>query len=239
MCLGVVALSGLPVHAQEQERVTVFAGVATQPASSSFVDDTSFPFNRETARLVGSYEVGGGLAPDLGASVRVWKGLAAVLSVTSVKRATTGTMTGDYPHPFFFAAMRQAELDLSDLDRTELGVHPAVGFVVPTRGRLSVLLFAGPSILQVKQTVLNTVTINEVYPYDSLTISAGKTLDISETVIGLNAGADMTFFFNRSIGVGGLFRFVQGSKEVAVSDGKPFALSVGGIQASGGLRLRF
>lgn len=239
ICLAVVVLPALRVHAQTPERVTVFAGIATQPASTSFLDDTSFPFNRETARLVGSYEVGGGLSPDLGASVRVWKGLAAVVSITSVTRATTGTMVASYPHPFFFNVMRQAETALPELERTELGVHPAIGFAVPTKGRLRVLLFAGPSILKVKQSVLNTVTLNEVYPYDSLTISPGATTEISETVVGLNAGADATFYFNKNVGVGGLFRFVQGSKEVAVSDGKAFEMSAGGIQASGGVRFRF
>jgi hypothetical protein len=57
---------------------------------------------------------------------------------------------------------------------------------------------------------------------------------------GAHFGGDVSWFFTGVVGVGGFARYSTGSVEFTdpISD-KPVTLKTGGLQAGGGLRLRF
>jgi Outer membrane protein beta-barrel domain len=232
-----VALTAAPALAQD--RGVVMAGVMFQPTTTSFTDLTNFTYFLEPATITGTYDVGDSIGADVGVVARVWKALGAGVAVTTASRASSAHFTASLAHPFFFGRARTAETDILDLDRTELGVHISAAFMVPTSSRLRLILFGGPSVFNVKQDVTDDIEIIDDYPYDTVSIAEGTVEELSDTVIGFHAGADVAWYFTDSFGVGGLVRFAQGKKETAIGDGQAFDLEVGGIQAGVGIRFRF
>ena len=55
---------------------------------------------------------------------------------------------------------------------------------------------------------------------------------------GLHAGGDISVFFNRVVGLGGMVRVSRGSVEIDDYGGRE-QRHVGGVQIGGGLRLKF
>ena len=222
-----------------QERGVIMAGVMFQPTTTTFTDATDFTYNLEPANFTGTYDVGDSIGADVGAVVRVWKALGAGLSVNTANRSSSAQFTGSLAHPFFFGRPRTAEAEILDLNRTEVGFHIAAAFMVPSSSKLKLMVFGGPSFFNTKQDVVDDLDINEVYPFDTVTIAEGTVTELSESLFGFHAGADVAWYFSDSIGVGGLIRFAQGKKEVAIGDGAAFDLEAGGLQASFGIRFRW
>lgn len=239
-CLVIIgSLLAAPAFAQTAPpRIIVFAGAAYQSGKASFTDITTFPYFVETARIEGDYDVRDGTAIDAGGAFRVWRGLAAGVSVTTLKRRTAADVSGVYPHPFFFSRNRQNAWPQDGLQLQETGVHVSAMYVVPAGSHFALTLFGGPTYFSFKQSVVTDVNVKETYPYDSIdaTLTQGQ---IKGSTIGFHAGGDLTWYFTRNIGVGALVRFTRATEKTKIVDGEPFDLTLGGVQGGGGLRLRF
>jgi hypothetical protein len=222
-----------------QDNGTIMAGVMFQPTTTTFTDATNFTYFLEPATLTGAYDVGDSVGIDIGGVARVWRTLGAGVAVTSASRASSANFTGSLPHPFFFGRARAAETEILDLDRSELGVHISAAYLMPSTGNLRLILFGGPSFFNTKQDIADDIEIEEAYPYDDVEIAEGTVTELSETIFGFHAGADVSWYFTQSLGVGGLIRFAQGKKETSIGEGQPFDLEAGGLQASVGVRFRF
>jgi opacity protein-like surface antigen len=212
--------------------------VIFQPTTHTFSDQQTFAYDRESASITGTYDVNDGLGFDGGAMARVWRGVGMGASVTRVGRDSSAAYEAQYPHPFFFSRPRTATVDLDDLKRTELGLHLSVAYVAPQWRSLDVTLFGGPTIFSVQQDLAGDLTPVEVYPYDTITVTAGAPTRVKETVVGFHAGGGLTWFFTRNIGLGGQVRFTSGSTKVPLG-GNDVELKVGGVQAGIGVRVRF
>lgn len=225
--------------AAQPPRVAVSAGAAFQPATSTFTDATTFPYVSETARLDADYDVGDGIAFDIGGQVRVWRALAIGLAVTSLTRSATSEATGSFPHPFFFNTPRTGTWSAGDLDRRETAVHLSLGWEVLQRDRFTLNLLAGPSYFLFDQSVVEGVDLNEVYPYDTIDARL-ETGSVDGNALGFHAAVDGAWFFTRSVGVGAAVRFTNATKSgFRIGDGTPFDLKLGGVQSGVGIRLRF
>jgi hypothetical protein len=239
-CFAIAALlSSSPAWAQDQDRGAIMAGVMFQPTTTSFTDLTNFTYYLEPATLTGTYDVGDSVGADIGGVFRVWRALAAGVAVTTASRKTNADFSASLAHPFFFSRPRTAETEVLDLDRSELGVHISAAFMVPSTSKLRFIVFGGPSFFNTRLDVAEDIDINETYPYDTVAIAEGTVVEMSETVMGFHAGADVSWYFTDRIGVGGLLRFAQGKKEAAIGEGQPFDLEVGGMQVGVGVRIRF
>lgn len=237
LMFGIVLYSA--TAAAQTPKVTISAGAALQPTTGSFTDITTFPYLAETARLEGLYDVGNGVAFDIGGGVRVWRRLSVGAGVTRVMRKAGNETTGRFPHPFFFNMDRTGTSSADSLDRTETGVHVSAGWQVVDASRLSVNVFGGPSFFTFKQAVIDDVVVNQSYPYDTIDMSLVQGT-IDDSTPGFHAGADVGWFFTKNFGIGGLLRFTGGTKKnVRIGEGEPFDLKVGGLQSGGGIRLRF
>lgn len=220
-------------------RVSIAAGAAVQPTTSSFTDISTFPYVAETSRFEGDYDIGAGVAFDVGATVRVWRALGAGFAVTGLTRQSSAETSGSFPHPFFFNASRTGTWSQGSLDRTERGLHVSAVWDLWRDRRFTASVFGGPSLFNFKQTVIDRVDSIESYPYD--TIDARLIIGTMKgSAIGFHAGADLGWFFSRYVGVGGVVRFTKGTKNDArIGSGEPFDLALGGAQGGAGLRLRF
>lgn len=232
-------LLATPVLAQQAPRVEISAGASVQPKTVTFSDVTSFPYFAETARLNGAYDVGDGVAFDIGGRVRVWNRLSAGVAVTSLKRKSQSEITGSFPHPFFFNRDRTGTWTSESLDRTEVGVHLSGAFQVLNQSNLGITVFGGPTFFSFEQPVIENVDVIQSFPYDTIDARL-VTGTVDGSTVGFHAGADVGWFFSEHFGVGGLFRFTKGTKkDMRIGDGEPFDLELGGFQGGGGIRLRF
>lgn len=209
---------------------------AYQAGSSSFSDTFSFGQYLEKADVTAQYPKKDGPTFDVGGVFRVWRNLALGASVTAVSRSTTSTISGAIPHPFFYNTGR-AVVGNADAKRQETAVHIKAGWVVPVGRRMLVTLAAGPSFFAVKQSLVQSVTFSESYPFDTATLKPASVADSSKSVLGFNAGADVGYFFSKSIGVGATLRFA-GANASLPSHSASVSVKVGGLQAGVGLRVR-
>ena len=235
LMLALVLLFSGPALAQG--RITAHVSFGLHPATDSFVDETTFPSNRETAHITGTYEVGGGRGIDSGVAVRVWRSLTVGAGIAVINRSSSGAVAASLPHPFLFATDRRATATLDALDRRDLAVHPAIGWQLPSRTNLRVSIFGGPSWYQTRQQVADSVTPAESYPFDTVTLST-STSELSESLLGFHAGADVSWYLTRTVGFGGIVQYSTAATTVRVGEGAPFDLRAGGFQLAVGIRLR-
>lgn len=211
-----------------------------QPGQHDFTDTREFSYHRETATVTSDYLVEGGGGIDAGVFVRVWRHLGVGASVSSVVRTSDANISARYPHPFFFSQLRPAETSVGDLDRAEVGVHLSAAYILPSTGKFGGVVYAGPSFFNITQNAVETLTVNETYPYDTVTIApSGEPTEISESAVGFHAGADVAWYFTNRFGVGAMARYTSAKKDVAIGTGNNFDLEAGGFQAGLGLRIRF
>jgi hypothetical protein len=157
------------------------------------------------------------------------------------------------PHPLQFNKPRVTNADIAGVTRREFGQHFMVGWNISTaaaprlraapRG-LDFTVFAGPSLFVTDQLLVSSVPLSidsEVFPFDQLRFPGAQTEILRESIIGYNAGVDMTWRFARHFGVGLLLRYSNGKKEFTPtpSGSTPVDVTAGGLHAGGGLRVLF
>jgi hypothetical protein len=155
---------------------------------------------------------------------------SAAVALTYAMRRTSSEIRGAYPHPFFFNTPREATTTVDDLGRRELGGHVSAMVHLPMRGQRHVVVFGGPSFFSAHQDLVATATVRESYPYDDVAIDGTTRGSRHVTAIGFHIGGDLSWYFRRRLGVGALVRFSRATTS---------QLTLGGLQAGGGVRWRF
>jgi len=230
--------AGGPVRAQDRFYIGVDFGV--QSGGDSFSDTFTFPENAETARISAPYETKSGPLFGMFFDVRVWQYLSAGISLTGHASESDAQVTGTIPHPFLFNRPRSFSADVSGLSRGESGVHLQLRALLPVSRSMQVSVFGGPSFFQVEQDVVTGVHWTEAYPYDSVTVTSMMTETRSESGTGFNVGADVGYFMSRHFGVGGRVLYASGTVDLPSASGTgSVETKAGGLQAGGGLRVRF
>ena len=153
--------------------------------------------------------------------------------------ATPASLSATIPHPFFFNRPRSVSGEAAGLKREELAIHIQAGGVFPIGARFQVMVFGGPSFFQVTQGVVTDLTYSDSYPYDTASFRSAVTTSEKQNKIGFNAGGDVAFFFTRQIGVGFTAKFAGSNIDLPSAGGGTTPVKAGGMQAGGGLRLRF
>jgi hypothetical protein len=210
---------------------------AVQMATSDFADRLTFTENAEDGRLDTDYLVDGGPAFDI-AGGAFWRDLGIGVGVTRFSRSTPTSVSALVPHPFFFNQNRPVSGSVAGLQRKELAIHVRASRMIPV-WRMQLMAFGGPSFFRVTQGIVTDIDYTEEYPYDAAVFARGATTDAKASKVGFNAGADVAYFFTRQLGVGGVFQFSRATVELAAEGAGSRDVRVGGLQAGGGLRVRF
>jgi hypothetical protein len=115
--------------------------------------------------------------------------------------------------------------------------------------RFRLRAFGGPTWFRMRQDAVTDLTYNQFYFIHSRTNVAELTDYEFERIDGsgwgFHAGADGSFFFTRVLGVGGFARYSRGSIDLENTVARAFgqrelvAVTAGGVQVGGGLRLKF
>ncbi len=209
-----------------------------QPSTTSFDDSFTFTLYQETGTTTTSYEVGAGAIFEGGASVRVWKRLALGGVVSHFSVDSPAAVTSSVPHPFFLQRPRQVTGEPEGLHREETAIHFQAQYQLPPFGKLHVVLAGGPSVVDVKQTVVIDVNYAEEFPYDTATFTGIDSKRGTGTATGFNAGVDFQWMLNPKLGVGALVRITKATVDLNV-DNRIIQVDVGGTQIAAGIRLAF
>jgi hypothetical protein len=219
-----------------------FVGVdfGVQTGTEDFNDLVPFTANAEPGNFATAYDVKPGPMLGISVSARVWQRLAVGIAFTGFAADVDGALTASIPHPFFFNRPRTLSGDVTGLTRRESGIHLQMRGLVPVSNRMQLTVFGGPSFFLVEQDIVNGLRYDDSYPYDVVTFTAGD----SETVttdagVGFNVGADVSYFFTRRIGVGGIAQYATATVEMPSGGTGTVDVKAGGFQVGGGLRLRF
>ena len=232
-----------PALAQtSEERGTLAIGGGVQTAASDFSSSVRFGhalFGPEEGSFDTQYPAGDDALFDVGGSVRVWRNLAVGANVSWLTREHDADVSAQLPHPFWFDRSRSIGGAAPGLSRTETAVHVQAQWVIPVGRSVAVTLFGGPTWFRVNQDLVDAVDFEQTYPYGEATFTGVDVRGQSASAIGVNVGADASYYFSSRLGVGGTVRFSRGSVELVAPDGGSFKSTAGGLQTTGGLRVRF
>ena len=210
-----------------------------QPTVTDFDDRFTFPLHQETGTSTVDYSVESGGLFDANFGVRLWGGLGAGVAVSRFTGKGNVTATSSVPHPFYLERYREVSGEADGIDRNESGVHVQLQYRLPLRGPLQVTLMAGPSFLNVTQTMVIDVNYTEEYPYDVATFAGVDSRRVKASAPGFNAGLDLRWMFTRNIGVGGLARFTRAEVELDAADDRTVTVDAGGAHVGAGIRFAF
>ena len=120
--------------------------------------------------------------------------------------------------------IRPGDLSVFDtLARRSTAIHFQALKAVPVKPSLSVTFFGGPTLFNSGRVATPTFTTEQ-----------------SNSTLGFSIGADVAYYFSRSIGVGWLARYGRGTVELPATGGlRHEDVNVGGLRTGFGLRVRF
>jgi hypothetical protein len=149
------------------------------------------------------------------------------------------TVDARVPHPFFFNQLREATFETSGLSANEAAINFDGVWMPQPSGSLKIMIFGGPTIFHVSQTVVTDVVLNSQYPFDTVTITGVKTATRTSNPFGFHLGGDVAYFFNRSTGIGGGVRFSHAKLKFDNDSGVTTTGQAGGASVVAGVRFRF
>jgi hypothetical protein len=220
------------------------AGVAMQTRAQAFEHGNTFETNVETGDFRTQYAAEDAWGLNVAVAQTVRGALAIGGAVDVFTRATPGTFSASIPHPFFFGTPRVVsgdveELNQTDLNQSQLGLHFQVRGLWFVGPRLQVTVGGGPSLFYVKQTVVTDFTHAETYPYDVVTLQNLETSEADAWRLGFNVTSGAAYYFTRRVGIGIDATYSRGDLTIDVPDGSSLELRAGGVTAGAGVRVKF
>lgn len=229
-----------PIAAQERLRLS--GNVGQQATTTTVTQEQTFDRYFEQGSFSFERIVPASVVYDFGGAVRIWRALYAGGAVSIFDASGSGSIEAHVPHPLQFNKPRTTTGEVARARRFEIGQHITLGWAIPAAAGLDFLVFAGPSIFTTEQLLVRSLTFSldaEVFPFDELTFPTVLTETVRDNVIGYNTGVDMTWRWNRNIGLGLLLRYSNGKAEFTPAGAQPAAITAGGLHAGGGVRILF
>jgi hypothetical protein len=209
-----------------------------QTTPLTFTTTSTLEVSQESGEVRTGHHITPGFVYDVTAGGKV-KGKLGVSTAVSYRQQTEfGQVLATIPHPFIFNQARLVA-GTASLKRSDLALHLAAQYLMPVSDRLQVSLFGGPTYFRVNQDMVGNVETNETFPYDEAQYVGATASREHGSHIGFNAGTDVALFFTRTLGVGGLVRFSQGTVHLPTPSGDTASLKVGGLQLGAGVRMKF
>jgi hypothetical protein len=227
--------------------VDVNFGMATA-GDKDYTSVYSFTRFRETATYQVEYHLPTGASFDFGGGFMFTPNIGVGASFAGTAHEDVANLRIRIPHPTISNTFAEdtAPTD-SKLMRTEGAAHIQVMFAQDVTPRLRVRAFTGPSFFRVQRDAVSDIVYDQAFlvfsPVNAVVITNFERVEVpfdEATGWGFHVGGDVSWFFSRVVGIGGIARFSRGT--IKAFDPLPeesVDLKVGGFQAAGGLRLRF
>jgi hypothetical protein len=150
------------------------------------------------------------------------------------------------PHPYYYnRAATDSNQTKDKLQYTEGAVHLQLIVAVPSSNRrFAARLFVGPTHFQAKGDAVADLTYDQAWigTGNAVAITGYDSKKVEKSTWGFHVGGDLSYFFNRIVGLGAMLRISRGSATIddsGVLANEPMKVKLGGVQAGAGLRLRF
>jgi len=206
-----------------------------QATSRSHDESGTFELYGETGTVEGTREVGAGPLFDVSGGFIVWKNILVGVGYSRFSDQGDVALDARVPDPLHYDRPRSATLTLEDAAHTEQAFHVQVLYALALTEKLDVMIGGGPSFYSLSQDMLDEVIATEG---STLTVT-GTSTSASESAVGYNVGADLTYLFTDRLGAGVFARYSEASVNMPAGEGATRDVKVGGFQLGGGLRFRF
>jgi hypothetical protein len=205
--------------------VDINAGIGARPAS--LTSSTTFTIFGEDGSA--ATEIAPGLSGlgDVRVGYHLRPRIAIAAALSGSQSTVAAAATASVPNPIRFNSPTIVSLQAPDSKRREVGVHLQASYAWPVTAATMLTIAGGPSIVHLQQGMPG-VTITGTTP-------AIVSVNESGNGFGGNVGADLATFFNDRYGVGLFVRYVAAKVDLPSAAG----VTVGGVQAGAGLRMRF
>lgn len=240
--IGIALLVATPARAQTtawSDRAFLTVNFGLQITTRPFTEQVTPVIYTERALISAPHlGEGGALTLDIGGGARIWRNIGVGGVYTKFAATETVTVDARVPHPSFFNQPRGAT-KAAPFQHDESAIHIQAIFVMPLSARLDVALSGGPSFIDVRQDLVQSIEVAEAAaPFTTVAIGNVALLTRNVNVTGMNFGADVTWFMTPLVGIGMTARYVVASTTVPSSSGGPVDLDAGGFQFGWGARIR-
>jgi hypothetical protein len=209
-----------------ESKAYVDVNLAGQTQSVSLATSSVVPLFGEVGTTSTSQTVGKGLLVDVGGGYRIRSNLAIGVAFSAFNRSPIGTVTVSVPDPIAYGAFTSLSAS-PKLTQTEFGTHIKVAYLARLSDKIEVAVSAGPSLVRLSKDIVSA-TLDGGIANVTVATQTGSGL-------GVNAAADLNYFFTRRLGGGVFARYVAASVDLPAASG----VKVGGFQGGLGVRLRF
>ena len=189
---------------------------------------------------------------DLGYGVRVAGNFGLGTAYSRARFDETATLTLTVSSPLAPGVVLSGHQTLP-VRREESALHLDAIYVVPIARHLNAILSAGPSRFTLKEQLVNDFDLgDDLLPDGTIPITKLKTQDAERSAWGFNAAVGLDYMFSKHVGIGALARYSHARVEITnpidlgkllqTADTNPpknVEITLGGLQATGGLRIRF
>jgi len=207
-----------------------------QSGMPAFAEAFTYTEYVEKTTITTDYPTKKGPAFDGGGAVKVWRNLAVGVSVSLARRSTEGSVSGAIPHPFYFDKARSISGSAA-IERSENAVHVQALWVIPAGQRFLIAVGAGPSFFSVKQSLVQSLSFSQSYPYDTAMFTSATVSQPSGSAVGVGGSVDVGYYFTRNVGLGGMVRYARATVPLPTHD-STVEVDAGGFEAGLGLRVR-
>ena len=215
------------------------------------------PFDGETLRISLNYPEwsgsGAGMAISGGIGLGGGFGLAGrVDALSRDRRSPDYSVSLSVPSPHFPRTYAYDSVPAPALERRDLSFDLSAVYTFPSTDWVRVRVLGGPSYFHVADEMVEQVrytqTASASAPVNEVVISSLVISEVTASTWGYHAGMDVSGYFQRHLGIGGLLRFSHGTVNVpnplCTSDVSIFCppaveREAGHWTMSGGLRVRF
>ena len=232
LCVG-MTLCAASVDAQTPspatEKVFLNVNVGGELATRTLGASVQQTIYFETATLTSNQPIGRGVVYDVDGGYRVRGNLFGGILVSVFQVKSDATTSATIPDPIFFNRPKTVTGSTSDLKRTEVAIIPHVTWALPLLDNMDVTFSVGAAFMKLSQDFVGGFTVT---PPQNLTIVSKKE---DASAVGPYAQVDLIFNLASRLGVGGYVRYAGAHVDLSVEKNA----NVGGMQAGGGVRLRF
>jgi len=225
--------TALTVSAQTaapEQRAFLNVSAGGQFQTHDFTSVTTFELYDETGSVTANQTVGGGFVFDVTGGYHFARSFAGAIGVSTFNGSGGAASVASIPSPLFVGKPTIKEFDASqygDLKQTNVAINFQIVWMTSITPKLDLAAFGGPSVIHVSQDIASaTPVLNSTATVERQTATTGK---------AGNVGVDLTYRINNRFGVGGFIRYLGGSVDLPAIEG----LGIGGVQAGGGIRVRF
>jgi hypothetical protein len=234
LCLAAMLVAVNVAHAQvpspATEKLYLNVNFGGQLASRTLGTTVSKTVYDESATLTSTEDIKRAPLVDVSLGYRVWGDFYVGLNVWRASSSGDAAYTASVPDPAVFNRPKTSRGTASDLSRTELAFNPNVSWVTAVTDKLDLSVGVGLAVIKLKQELAGDFSVPP-RTQDVVVIVTEQ----EGTAKGVYAALDLIYSIKPKIGVGGFVRYAGGSVDLdAVQDH-----NVGGMQAGGGIRLRF